>query len=153
MSDRQVRTEGFVDRAAAAELVCRSERTIYRWVALGELTPVMGHFRASDVLEVDRLMRTRKGRPGMKRGARLADGLDVRPGGEDQRDAPLHVSPEAAEDVVDALRDLMFVLEDVEAGTVELPQHYAAALADAKIVLGRLAELVPEAAEVLDLAA
>ncbi|WAC65765.1 hypothetical protein OVA14_10590 [Agrococcus sp. SL85] len=139
---------GYLDRSAAAARVDRSERTIFRWVERGEITAIMGLFRETDLLEVDRTMRLRRGRPGKPRGQSKPElQLGGMAGAEGH--GPLAVADEAAEDVVDALRDLMFVLEDVENGTVELPAHYAVALTDARLVLSRLAELVPDAAESL----
>lgn len=50
-------------RAEAAQRVGRTERTIRNWERSGELTPTLGRFRESDLVEADRRMRARVGRP------------------------------------------------------------------------------------------
>lgn len=49
----------------AAGRVGRSLRTMRSWVARGELRPILGRVRESDVVRVDRVMRARRaaGRP------------------------------------------------------------------------------------------
>ena len=47
----------------AAQRVKRSPRTIHRWVEAGHLKVYIGRVREADLLEVDRVMRGRVGRP------------------------------------------------------------------------------------------
>lgn len=40
-----------------------AERRIRRWVESGDLMPLAGQFRASDILATEKKMRSRRGRP------------------------------------------------------------------------------------------
>lgn len=73
--------------AEAAVRVHRTKRTIYRWIDDGELRAFDGRVRESHVLDVDKAMRTRVGRPAGRRVPLIADGREVghitiRPDGE-----------------------------------------------------------------------
>lgn len=49
--------------AQAAVRAGRTERTIRNWIAAGELTPLVGRFRESDVVRAEHRMRAKRGRP------------------------------------------------------------------------------------------
>jgi len=51
------------DRKGAAKRVGRDVSTIYRWEERGEITFTLGRIRESDLLEADKRMRGRRGRP------------------------------------------------------------------------------------------
>ncbi|QAB18779.1 hypothetical protein Leucomu_13440 [Leucobacter muris] len=101
---------GFLDFDRAAARVGKSRSTIRRWVEAELLHPVLGMVRESELLEADRKMRARRGRP---RGA-----------GSSRRPDPVAVVEEAigrggdAEAAVDALR-VAGLLRDGGRGKVE----------------------------------
>lgn len=51
------------DRKGAAKRIGKDLRTIYRWEALGVLKFTLERVRESDLLEADKAMRSRRGRP------------------------------------------------------------------------------------------
>ena len=55
-------TDAWMTVAAAAVRVHRSKRTIYRWISDGEVAMLAGRVRESDLLTVDRVMRSRRQR-------------------------------------------------------------------------------------------
>lgn len=48
---------------AEGTALASAERRIRRWVDAGELRPTAGHYRLDDVLEAQKKMRGRRGRP------------------------------------------------------------------------------------------
>lgn len=53
----------WLTRAEAAKRVKRSERTLYRWEQEQLLAPILGRYREDVLLEIDKRMRGRRGRP------------------------------------------------------------------------------------------
>lgn len=53
----------WLTRDEAAKRIDRSERTLYRWEQHDLIKPLLGRYRERDLLEVDRRMRGRRGRP------------------------------------------------------------------------------------------
>lgn len=47
----------------AAVVTGRSKRTIYTWIQRGELTPIRSYIDLNDLLEAERKMAERRGRP------------------------------------------------------------------------------------------
>lgn len=56
-------SSGWLDLAQAAKRAGRSERTVRRWIEAGHIKLVLGRMREGELLEVERRMRGRRGRP------------------------------------------------------------------------------------------
>lgn len=54
---------GFLTMEQAAKRVGKTERTIRNWIRAGQITHRAGYIREDDLLEADRVMRSRRGRP------------------------------------------------------------------------------------------
>jgi predicted site-specific integrase-resolvase len=49
--------------AEAAQITGKSKRTIYAWIQRGELKPIRSYIDLDDLLETERKMSDRRGRP------------------------------------------------------------------------------------------
>ncbi|MFL2002283.1 helix-turn-helix domain-containing protein [Microbacterium sp. A1-JK] len=55
-------SSGYLTQQQAADRAGVTERTIRNWVLWGEIKPLMGRFKESDVISTEKRMRARRGR-------------------------------------------------------------------------------------------